>query len=108
SLYLPADQDAVGQIIQQMFTEVRPPKHFPEDRSPDDLPGYVATHYLVQGEGDYADASVEIQVASVLMHAWAEVTHDLAYKPEKGTLTPEELTLVNDLNEIVQAGEAVL
>jgi len=107
SLYLPADQDAVGQIIQQMFTEVRPPKHFPEDRSPDDLPGYVATHYLVQGEGDYADASVEIQVASVLMHAWAEVTHDLAYKAED-EVSPTEQRMVEQLNAIVQKGEATL
>jgi len=115
ALYLPADRPAVGQIIEKVFAPVRAPKMFPRDRGPSDG-GYIATHYLVQlrpetlhkDELRYADTNIEIQVASVLMHAWAEVTHDLTYKPEKGTLTPEELTLVNDLNEIVQAGEAVL
>jgi hypothetical protein len=78
--------------------------------------GYHATHYLVQlrpetlhkDELRYADTNIEIQVASVLMHAWAEVTHDLTYKPTKGALTPTEMRLVQDLNDIVQAGEAKL
>lgn len=116
ALYLPADRMAVGEIIKQVFAPVRPPKEFPRDRSPKDGVGYHATHYLVQlrpgslhkDELRYADTNIEIQVASVLMCAWAEVTHDLLYKPEKGTLTSEEMRLVEDLNAIVQAGEAKL
>lgn len=116
ALYLPADRDAVGEIIEKVFAPVREPKNFPEDRGPGDGVGYVATHYLVQlrpetlhkEELRYADTNIEIQVASVLMHAWAEVTHDLIYKPEKGKLTPEELKMISDLNDIVQAGEATL
>jgi len=116
ALYLPADQAAVGEIIVKIFAPVRAPKEFPRDRGPNDGMGYHATHYLVQFRPDtlhkdelrYADTNIEIQVASVLMHAWAEVTHDLLYKPEKGTLTPEEMKLVDDLNVIVQAGEAKL
>ena len=116
ALYLPADRAAVGRIIEKVFAPVRAPKVFPRDREPQDGMGYVATHYLVQlrpenlhkDELRYADTNIEIQVASVLMHAWAEVTHDLIYKPEKGTLTPEEVKLVDDLNTIVQAGEATL
>jgi len=42
------------------------------------------------------------------MHAWAEVTHDLLYKPDKGALTPEEVALIDDLNRTVQEGEATL
>ena len=116
ALYLPADRTAVGQIIEQRFTQMRAAKNFPEDRGPGDGIGYVATHYLVRlkpetlhkDEYQYADTNVEIQVASVLMHAWAEVTHDLLYKPEKGTLTPEEVAMIDDLNRIVQEGEATL
>jgi ppGpp synthetase/RelA/SpoT-type nucleotidyltranferase len=116
ALYLPADRAAVGEIIEQVFAPVRAPKQFPRDRGPQDGMGYVATHYLVQlrpetlhkDELRYADTNIEIQVASVLMHAWSEVTHDLIYKPEKGTLTPEEMTIIKDLNDIVQAGEAKL
>lgn len=116
ALYLPADRPAVGQIIEQVFAPVRAPKQFPRDREPNESLGYVATHYLVQlrpetlhkDELRYADTNVEIQVASVLMHAWAEVTHDLIYKPSQGTLTPEEMRMIKDLNDIVQAGEAKL
>jgi ppGpp synthetase/RelA/SpoT-type nucleotidyltranferase len=115
-LYLPADREAVGEIIDQAFTSMRKPKNFPEDRGPGDGLGYIATHYLVRlkpetlhkDELQYADTNVEIQVASVLMHAWSEVTHDLIYKPEKGTLTPEEIAMIDDLNKIVQEGEATL
>jgi ppGpp synthetase/RelA/SpoT-type nucleotidyltranferase len=116
ALYLPADRAVVGKIIERTFALVRKPKEFPRDRGPKDGMGYIATHYLVQlrpetlhkDELRYADTNVEIQVASVLMHAWAEVTHDLIYKPQKGSLNPKEMSLVDDLNEIVRAGESVL
>lgn len=116
ALYLPKDRQAVGQIIEKIFASVRAPKEFPRDRAPGEGVGYVATHYLVQlrpetlhkDELRYADTNIEIQVASVLMHSWAEVTHDLLYKPEKGRLSPEEMRLVQDLNDIVQAGEKKL
>src|SRR5271170_7461418 len=116
ALYLPADRGAVGQIIEKQFTPMRAPKNFPEDRGPGDGIGYVATHYLVRlkpetlhkDEYQYADTNVEVQVASVLMHAWAEVVHDLLYKPDKGALTPEEIAMIDDLNRIVQEGEATL
>ena len=116
ALYLPADREAVGKIIEQQFTLMRQAKNFPEDKGPDDVIGYVATHYLVRlqpetlhkDEYQYADTNVELQVASVLMHAWAEVTHDLLYKPDKGALAPEEVAMIHDLNCIVQEGEATL
>jgi hypothetical protein len=42
------------------------------------------------------------------MHAWSECTHDLIYKPEKGPLTPQELQIIQELNNTVQLGEAQL
>jgi ppGpp synthetase/RelA/SpoT-type nucleotidyltranferase len=116
ALYLPKDRDVVSGIIEELFAPVRAPKKFPENRGEGDGVGYVATHYLVQlrpeslhkKELRYADTNVEIQVASVLMHAWSEVTHDLTYKPQSGPLTEDELRLVNDLNDVVQSGEAIL
>ena len=102
ALYLPADSAEVGGIVEGLFAPVRAPKHFPKDRGPGDSLGYVAVHHLVnlrpetlhKRELRYADTNVEIQVASVLMHAWAEVTHDLVYKPEKGRLTDDELRMM--------------
>ncbi len=118
ALYMPADREAVGKIVEQLFVPVRPPRSFPEASKPEegDTLGYAATHYLVRlrpetlrkKELRYADTQIEIQVASVLMHAWAEVTHDLLYKPEKGELTPEEKASLSNLNNLVQEGERQL
>lgn len=56
----------------------------------------------------YVNSKTEIQVASVLMHAWSEVEHDLVYKPLNGTLSEEELEILDELNGLVLAGEIAL
>ena len=63
---------------------------------------------LKPNQKKYAEARVEIQVASVLMHAWSEVEHDLVYKPLQGTLSDEELAILDELNGLVLAGEIAL
>jgi hypothetical protein len=95
-------------------------KRFPDPGEParaeKRFSGYSAVHYRVQlkeqdlseSEQRYAAARIEVQVASVLMHAWAEVEHDLAYKPLAGDLSEEEYSLLNQLNGLVIAGEIAL
>ena len=56
----------------------------------------------------YVNSKTEIQVASVLMHACSEVEHDLVYKPLNGTLSEEELAILDELNGLVLAGEIAL
>lgn len=56
----------------------------------------------------YSKFPVEVQVASVLMHAWAEVEHDLAYKPLSGILSEDEWAILDELNGLVLAGEISL
>lgn len=78
--------------------------------------GYGARHFRVllpaehlsAGQARYASALVEVQVASVLMHAWSEVDHDLVYKPLDGSLSPSEYALLDQLNGLVLAGEIAL
>lgn len=48
------------------------------------------------------------QVASVLMHAWSEVEHDLVYKPCRGQLSIEELQILDEINGLVLSGEIAL
>ena len=104
ALYLPKNRDKVDAIIQSNFEQARPPKHFPQDGDPQDDAGYVATHYAVRWE----DSVVEIQVASLLMHAWQEVNHDLRYKPLMGELVPAEVDILKQLNEQARIGESSL
>lgn len=78
--------------------------------------GYGARHFRVHipvsrlnvEQERYASALIEVQVASVLMHAWSEVEHDLVYKPLEGALSPSEYALLDQLNGLVLAGEIAL
>lgn len=78
--------------------------------------GYGARHFRVRipssrlsaEQKRYASALIEVQVASVLMHAWSEVEHDLVYKPLEGELSPSEYALLDQLNGLVLAGEIAL
>ena len=39
------------------------------------------------------------------MHAWAEVEHDLVYKPFISGLSKQELAILDQINGLVLAGE---
>ncbi|WP_321967508.1 GTP pyrophosphokinase [Burkholderia cepacia] len=59
--------------------------------------GYLSVHYVVKvGNGreklseyrKYKDFKVEVQIRSILQHAWAEIEHDLGYKNEDDVPLP--------------------
>lgn len=119
SLYFPGDRDKADTLVSDLFT-VLEKKQFPEQSKPPTynkrFSGYWANHYRVNIDGEhlapnqkkYTSVCVEIQVASVLMHAWSEVEHDLVYKPLQGILSDEELSILDELNGLVLAGEIAL
>ncbi|MEU3723635.1 RelA/SpoT domain-containing protein [Streptomyces sp. NPDC031705] len=119
ALYFPGEQEQVDGIVNRLFHLLEPRKEFPaaSHLSPGKrFSGYSAIHYRVQltehalgaAAERYAAARVEIQVASVLMHAWSEVEHDLFYKPLEGDLSEQELQILDQLNGLVLAGELAL
>ena len=120
ALYFPKDRDKVGDIIKENFVLLEEPKIFPKEKGTPNynkrFSGYWARHYRVQLKDNslqdtqkrYVNSKTEIQVASVLMHAWSEVEHDLVYKPLNGTLSEEELAILDELNGLVLAGEIAL
>ncbi len=119
ALYFPAERVQVDSMIAQLFHVVGQ-KEFPESgqtpRTEKRFSGYWATHYRIQlkeqdlsePERRYAAAKIEIQVASVLMHAWSEVEHDLVYKPLAGELSDQEYAILDQLNGLVMSGEIAL
>ena len=119
SLYFPGDRDKADSLINDLFTLLET-KQFPEQSKAPSynkrFSGYWANHYrahmreesLDRSQKKYTTARIEIQVASVLMHAWSEVEHDLVYKPLQGTLSDEELAILDELNGLVLAGEIAL
>lgn len=119
SLYFPGDRDKAHALISDLLT-IQEIKQFPEQSKPPTynkrFSGYWANHYranlkedhLTPAQQKYASVRIEIQVASVLMHAWSEVEHDLLYKPLQGTLSEEELAIIDELNGLVLVGEIAL
>jgi len=127
ALYFPGERNEVDKLVKELLTLLGPPKKFQTEDAPKTFPtggdpyekrfsGYWATHYrvrlrdssLTDAQKRYGEARIEIQVASVLMHAWAEVEHDLAYKPLEGHLSEEEYAILDELNGLVMAGEIAL
>jgi ppGpp synthetase/RelA/SpoT-type nucleotidyltranferase len=119
ALYFPEQRDQVDGIVRLLFN-VLEGKTFPDENAKPSydkrFSGYWATHYRVQlreqhlsdAQKRYAEARIEIQVASVLMHAWSEVEHDLVYKPLQGKLSGAEYDILDELNGLVIAGEIAL
>lgn len=117
ALYFPSEREIIGQVISDLF-EVIGTKIFPENphkpKPNKRFSGYWATHYRVKikknNEIDerFTDTIFEIQVASVLMHAWSEVEHDLVYKPSSGELSEDELAILDEINWLVLTGEIAL
>lgn len=82
-VFLPAHINKVSTIVSNMF-RVDTSQAIRADS------GYRGEHHLVRFDEDrrelieyrsYADLTVEIQVRTVLQHAWAEVEHGIVYKP---------------------------
>jgi ppGpp synthetase/RelA/SpoT-type nucleotidyltranferase len=120
ALYFPADRAEIDRIVKSNFELLEPEKVFPDEKVKPSykkrFSGYWATHYrlhhkesdLTDNQKRYADARFELQVASVLMHAWSEVEHDLVYKPMEGSLSDDEYAIIDELNGLVIAGEISL
>ncbi len=121
SLFFPVDRMIVEPIIYEKFENVTFVNH-PGKGSEEEWPikslkrfeGYCADHYSILlkdsatifGNLKY-QPRVEIQVASLLMHAWMEVDHDLVYKPksEDKELKFDDLAILDTVNGLVIAGE---
>jgi ppGpp synthetase/RelA/SpoT-type nucleotidyltranferase len=118
ALYFPGDMIKIKDIINRQFS-IAEEKIFPQKNKrnniqngyPKIFSGYRATHYrvhLLPHHRTLNDIFIEIQIASVLMHAWAEVEHDLIYKPLNGSLSEEEFALLDQINGLVLSGEIAL
>lgn len=117
ALYFPSDRKILNRAIEELF-EVKLKKEFPSHPQKLEInkrfSGYWASHYRVKiknprvQDENLTSKIVEIQVASVLMHAWSEVEHDLVYKPLSGNVSEDELAILDEINGLVMAGEIAL
>ncbi len=86
--YFPRTVEVVCSLIEQEFTiskkEDKSEKLIGEGKF-----GYQSVHFIVMMRPDraahskymhYSDLKLEIQVRTILQHAWAEMEHDIQYK----------------------------
>ena len=95
--YFPDDVDRIGTLIEQEFN-VFPDKSIDKRVVLDpDRFGYLSLHYVCTLSDDRLALSeystfrghvCEIQIRTILQHAWAEIEHDLGYKVPQGIPKP--------------------
>lgn len=87
--YFADDVDSVASVIQKEFEVDKAHSVDKRELLDPDRFGYLSLHYVVkllpsrQNLTEYRrfkDCRAEIQVRSILQHAWAEIEHDLGYK----------------------------
>lgn len=91
--YFAEEVDKVAALIETEFDiDKRNSVDKRKALDPDQF-GYLSVHYIARlkanrlGLGEYAaykECVAEIQLRSILQHAWAEIEHDLGYKSEAG------------------------
>lgn len=86
--FSPRAVSEVGQLIEQEFEIVEKVDHSAARLQAEQF-GYQSVHYIVRLSPGrkrlpeyerYRDLVAEIQVRTVLQHAWAEIEHDIQYK----------------------------
>lgn len=96
--YFNDDVDRIGQIIEQTFAIDYENSSDKRALMRADAFGYLSLHYIctLPDEEDYPDElrskSFEIQIRTMLQHAWSDINHDLGYKSQFGvprTITRE-------------------
>jgi len=91
--FFPSTVGEVGRLIQEEFEVIERVDHTATAEREQRL-GYLSVHYLVRLGSDRRKLSeykkfdgliAEIQVRTVLQHAWAEIEHDIRYKSTSTT-----------------------
>lgn len=89
--YYDSDVDRVAKIVEQEFCVDKENSIDKREALDPEKFGYCSVHYVVtlnetrlqlSEYRSYAGMKCEIQIRTVLQHAWAEIEHDLGYKNE--------------------------
>lgn len=96
--YFAEEVDAVAQLVEREFTIDRTNSIDKRAALDPDQFGYLSVHYIVSLAANrsslpeyaaFGGLGAEIQIRSILQHAWAEIEHDLGYKSQ--TAVPRDV-----------------
>jgi len=109
--YIKSDLERVAKIVRKAFSVIE------ERNKTDDLKenefGYRSLHFIAQFSRSrtklpdykmYKDVNFEIQVRTILEHAWAEIEHDRRYK-YKGVLSTRDQRLINKVSGLLELAD---
>ena len=88
--YFADDVDRIAEKIEEIFIIDRENSVDKRRVLEDDQFGYMSLHYICHLSPEQSDSEdlwkirFEIQIRSVLQHAWAEINHDIGYKSNTG------------------------
>lgn len=88
--YFSDEVDKIGKLVEQSFTIDWENSSDKRALIKADTFGYLSLHYIcsLPDNGEYpkelCDIRFEIQIRTVLQHAWAAINHDIGYKSEFG------------------------
>jgi putative GTP pyrophosphokinase len=95
--YFDYEVDRAAQIIEKEFEVDRANSVDKRTKLDPDRFGYLSLHYVVALSESrrrlpeykkFGTVKFEIQIRSILQHAWAEIEHDLGYKSEQAIPAP--------------------
>ena len=98
--YLDSEAQKVAEILKLSFTFFKEHSMDKSDQLGTDKVGYRSIHFVcclneaacnVAANNEFAGIKFEIQVRTILQHAWAEFEHDRNYKLRNGVVLPKEL-----------------
>jgi ppGpp synthetase/RelA/SpoT-type nucleotidyltranferase len=87
--YFPKDVDAIVPVLEKEFSIDKENSADKRQSNDPSAFGYASVHLVVQLSKErlalteymaYTDMKCEIQVRTILQHAWAEIEHDIIYK----------------------------
>ncbi len=96
--YFAADVDAIATILEREFEIDRANSIDKRQYTDPDRFGYASLHYVISLSTDRAKLTecaswrgykAEVQVRTIIQHAWAEIEHDLGFK--SSTAVPREI-----------------
>lgn len=111
--YFPADVLRIGALLEEHFEVDWPNSHRQDAEALSDRFGYRSDHYVVRlsparvGLPEYSrfdGMRAEIQVRTVMQHAWAAVDHQLRYK-NAAQLPPELQRRLSKLSALLEVAD---
>jgi ppGpp synthetase/RelA/SpoT-type nucleotidyltranferase len=105
-----SDMEKISQLIHSEFDVIEYSKK--ADSFELDKFGYLSDHFILTIKKDWlkapnyrdlGDLKAEVQVRTILMHAWANLSHELAYKKE--CLPDEDMRILYRLSALFEMAD---